>query len=212
MTTPPTRRAMRGLTALLCVALGLPAPMPAAASERTIRCDSRGLGYNYCRVDTDDRVELVERYSMFSCNQGRSWGYDSRGVWVDRGCSAEFRVGRGGRNHDKAIIGAVVGLAALAAIASSRQKHETQEVQPWSVGTFRGNDEREGVEVELTILPGGRVNGRAGEKTFSGSLEADQLQAGRQQFRIERQGNGFVAVDLNDSNHRVQFRRTGSGY
>jgi len=25
---------------------------------------------------------------------GKSWGYDNRGIWVDRGCRAEFNVGR----------------------------------------------------------------------------------------------------------------------
>jgi len=212
MNRPRSQRSPRALSALLCLALAAPMPMAASASERTIRCDSRGLGYNYCRVDTDNHVELIDRHSLFSCREGRSWGYDSRGVWVDRGCSAEFRVGRGGRNHDKAILGAVVGLAALAAIASSRQQQEAHEVASWNVGSFRGTDEREGVDVELTVLPGGKVNGRAGEQAISGSVDGDRLQAGRQQFRIERQGNGFLAVDLNDSAHRVLFRRTGSGY
>lgn len=194
------------------MALALPAPLPAAAGERTIRCESTNLGYRYCRVDTDDRVELIERFSLFSCREGRSWGHDARGVWVDRGCSAEFRVGRDNRRRDRAIVGAVVGLAALAAIASNQQKHAAQEVASWSVGTFKARDQREGVDVELTILPGGNVNGQAGEQAFSGSLSGNLLQAGRIQFRIERQGNGFVAVDTSDSGHRLQFVRSGSGY
>jgi len=57
-----------------------------------------------------------------------------------------------------------------------------------------------------------KVNGQAGEHAFVGSLEGDQLQAGRQLFRIERQGNGFLAVDTTDSTHRVLFKRVGSGY
>lgn len=208
MTNTAQRRGIAGLTAL-ALACG---PVPAAASEQTIRCDSRGLSYNYCRVDTDDRVELLDRHGIFSCKEGRSWGYDGRGVWVSKGCSATFRVGRRASGHDKAVVGAVVGLAALAALAASRHKHESAEVEAWAVGTFSGRDEREGVEVTLTILPGGRLTGRAGSHDFSGQLNAQRLEAGQQLFRIERQGNGFLAVDERDAGHRVIFQRIASGY
>ncbi|CAD5367139.1 conserved exported hypothetical protein [Rubrivivax sp. A210] len=212
MTNTRPRRGPRALCALLSLALAAPLPMSATAAERTIRCDSHGSRYNYCRVDTDNHVELTEKHSLSSCTEGRSWGYDARGVWVDRGCSADFRVGRGGHHNDKALLGAVVGLAALAALASSRHKQEAHEVAPWLVGSFKGMDEREGVEVELTILPGGKLNGRAGEHAFSGTVEGDRVQAGRRQFRIERQGNGFLAVDAGDDGYRVLFVRVGSGY
>ncbi len=26
------------------------------------------------------------------CQQGYSWGYDQRGIWVDHGCRADFQV------------------------------------------------------------------------------------------------------------------------
>ena len=201
----------RGVAGLTCAAL-LCGPMPAVASERTIRCDSRNFGYNYCRVDTDDRVELIDRHGVFSCNEGRSWGYDGRGVWVNKGCSATFRVGRGSGNHDRAIVGAVVGLAALAALAASRQKQEPAEVAAWAVGSFSGRDEREGVVVTLSILPGGAVSGRAGTHDFTGHLAGPRLEAGQQRFRIERQGNGFLAVDERDDQHRVVFQRQATGY
>lgn len=207
----PHRFAAKALCRLLCAALALPVPWAATAGERTIRCDSHGFGYNYCRVDTGNRVVLVERHGLFSCREGRSWGYDDRGVWVDKGCSADFRVGREG-GHDRAVVGAVIGLAALAAIASSRQKHEAREVAPWAVGTFRGRDHREGVEVEVTVLPGGKVNGRAGSHEFAGSLEGEVLHAGRKEFRIKRQGNGFLAVDVQNDADRVVFQRVGSAY
>lgn len=148
---------------------------------------------------------------LFDCREGRSWGHDPRGVWVDRGCSAEFRVGRSG-NRDKAIIGAVVGLAALAALASARHQQEPAEVASWAVGSFSGRDDAEDTEVSLTILPGGQVTGRAGTHEFSGHLKGARLEAGRMVFRIEPRGNGFEAVDERDAGHRVVFRRVGSGY
>jgi hypothetical protein len=207
MTAPNLQRALASLAALALAAGG----MPAGAAQREIRCDSRGLGYNFCRVDTGGRVELVERHTLFSCREGRSWGHDSRGIWVDKGCSATFRVG-GHKSNDKAILGAVVGLAALAAIASSRNKAEATEVQSWAVGSFAADDEREGVRVTLRILPGGQVSGRAGEHDISGHLQGARLEAGRQVFRIERQGTGFLAIDERDETHRVTFNRIASGY
>jgi hypothetical protein len=207
MTWLPQQRA---IACLLGLALAS-SPRPAAA-EQTVRCDSRGFGYNYCRVDTDGHVELIDRHGLFNCHEGRSWGYDGRGVWVDKGCSATFRVGNRHSGHDKAVIGAVVGLAALAALAASRHKQESSEVEAWAVGSFAGNDARERVEVTLTILPGGRLTGRAGTQDISGQLAAQRLEAGRQVFRIERQGNGFLAIDERDETHRVIFQRIASGY
>ncbi|GMV47321.1 MAG: hypothetical protein AMXMBFR66_27190 [Pseudomonadota bacterium] len=207
MPTPKRQQTVAALTALALAA----GSVPAGASQREIRCDSRGLGYNFCRADTDGRVELVDRHSLFSCREGRSWGYDSRGVWVDKGCSATFRVGRHGSN-DKALLGAVVGIAALAAIASSRNKAEAAEVESWAVGSFTADDAREGVRVNLRVLPGGQVSGRAGEQDITGHLQGSRLEAGRQVFRIERQGTGFVAIDERDDTHRVTFTRIASGY
>lgn len=208
MLKPTGRQAVAALAALVLAA----GSVPAGASTREIRCDSRGLGYNFCRVDTAGRVELVDRHSLFSCREGRSWGYDSRGVWVDKGCSATFRVGRHDHGNKAAVAGAVVGLAALAAIAASRHQAESAEVASWMVGAFTGDDAREGVRVSLRILPGGQVSGRAGEQDITGHLQGERLEAGRQAFRIERQGTGFVAIDERDDTHRVIFNRVASGY
>lgn len=137
-----------------------------------------------------------------------------------RGYSAEFRVGNDdNRHHDRnkaiGIGAAVVGLEALAALASSCNQQATQEgveVQSWSVGSFSGFDETEHTDVKLTILPGGSVKGQAGNKKFSGQLTGDQLQAGRRRFKISPQGRGFLAVDVNNPQHRVQFNLAGGGY
>jgi hypothetical protein len=59
-----------------------------------IRCESRGFSTTVCRVRGDmriQRVQLVRQLSLAPCNQGSSWGYDARGVWVSRGCRADFR-------------------------------------------------------------------------------------------------------------------------
>ena len=65
-------------------------PLPARAAE-TIRCESYNMGYRFCRVNTDNRVELVRQISGTECRENRNWGYQSNGVWVNRGCGADFR-------------------------------------------------------------------------------------------------------------------------
>ncbi len=213
----PARRCQQ-FTATLAT-LGLVAmPLPVAAEE-TLRCDSHGFHYRYCRVDTGNRVELIRKHGLFDCREGRSWGYDRYGVWVDRGCSAEFRVGRDGHHDRNKAIGigvAVLGLAALAAAANSRKQQAQQEaegdVPAWAVGQFSGYDDHERVEVRLQILPGGGVTGSAGEHEFTGQWRDSQLDAGKQRFRVERNGSGFLATDVRDDRHRVSFRLTGSGY
>lgn len=67
---------------------------PALADVRSITCNSRDSQYQYCRVDTDNEVRLTRQLSSTYCEEGRTWGYDRNGVWVDKGCRAEFSVGR----------------------------------------------------------------------------------------------------------------------
>jgi len=109
----------------------------ASANERHITCGSKNYGYNYCRVYTGGRVRLIHQLSHKSCSEGRTWGYDSQGVWVDKGCRADFVVDEaygggwnGGHNgwhgsshdyhsssrHDDNNIGATLGAAAGAII------------------------------------------------------------------------------------------------
>jgi hypothetical protein len=198
----------RAMAPLICLAL-VAGPLPVRASD-TIRCESYNMGYRFCRINTDNRVELTRQISGTNCVQDRNWGYSSSGVWVNRGCGADFRVGRGGGSSDKAAAAAVVGLiglAAIAAAANNQNKQSEGDISAWAVGTFSGYDDREGTDVTLRILPGGSVSGRAGRNEFSGSLDGTRLQAGRHIFRVSRSGNGFVAVDERDSGHRVTFQR-----
>jgi len=61
-----------------------------------ITCASDDMRRHYCPIDTQGRVRMVNQRSGSPCIQGQSWGYDNRGIWVDRGCRADFVVGRGG--------------------------------------------------------------------------------------------------------------------
>jgi Protein of unknown function (DUF3011) len=62
--------------------------------DRMVTCESAERRYRRCPVRTGGRVDLLRRRSTADCVEGRSWGYDRSGVWVDQGCRADFRVGR----------------------------------------------------------------------------------------------------------------------
>jgi hypothetical protein len=60
---------------------------------RVIRCESRDSRTVYCGVDSRAGVRLVRQLSSSPCIEGRSWGVARDGIWVSRGCRADFRVG-----------------------------------------------------------------------------------------------------------------------
>ena len=55
-------------------------------------CESRDFRYRHCPAPVRRDVDLVRQFSRTECRYGRTWGYDRLGVWVDRGCAAEFVV------------------------------------------------------------------------------------------------------------------------
>jgi hypothetical protein len=87
-----TRRMMQMLVAVASL-LGL---VPTAnAGNGFLTCESIGYRYNYCAAPTQGRVIMVHEISTGNlCHQGRGWGFDDNGIWVDRGCRAEFSYGR----------------------------------------------------------------------------------------------------------------------
>lgn len=73
------------------------------AQPQRLTCASNRGNRVYCDADTSGNVQLVRQLGG-TCQQGSTWGFDQRGVWVDRGCRAEFEIVppanlRGGRNY-----------------------------------------------------------------------------------------------------------------
>ncbi|UNK50093.1 DUF3011 domain-containing protein [Lysobacter sp. S4-A87] len=95
----------KGLGFLVVLAASTVA-MPVAAQYNggntpTVRCDSNDNHYRQCAADTRNGAQLLRQYSKNACVEGRTWGYDRNGVWVNGGCRAEFalvRAGWGGGN------------------------------------------------------------------------------------------------------------------
>ena len=64
---------------------------PAYGSGQTITCESLDRRSNACGWDARwGHPVLVETLSADACLEGRTWGYDGRQIWVDRGCRARF--------------------------------------------------------------------------------------------------------------------------
>lgn len=59
-----------------------------------ITCSSENGRRQYCEADIRNSVRLKRQFSRAACRQNETWGYDSRGIWVDRGCGADFEVSR----------------------------------------------------------------------------------------------------------------------
>ncbi len=69
---------------------------------QSIYCGSDDGRRHTCPVNTSgSMVRLVSQKSGSNCVQGRNWGFNSTGIWVDRGCRADFEVGgRGNADGD----------------------------------------------------------------------------------------------------------------
>lgn len=65
---------------------------PASPAGKMLTCTSDG-GRIYCDASTGRGVQLVKQRSAAPCKQDDSWGYDGLGIWVDKGCSADFLLG-----------------------------------------------------------------------------------------------------------------------
>lgn len=65
-----------------------------AYRQNIIVCESINNTRHNCLADTRNGVELSRQLSKNNCVLNRTWGYDSRGIWVTNGCRAEFVVGR----------------------------------------------------------------------------------------------------------------------
>ena len=64
---------------------------------QAITCSSDDMHRHFCPADTHGGVRLYKQISEAPCQEGYSWGFDDHGIWVDRGCRADFQTGEGGR-------------------------------------------------------------------------------------------------------------------
>ena len=67
-------------------------------NQKQVTCESHDQDRNTCEADLRGyRLVNVHEISDADCDIGRNFGYNNRGVWVDKGCRAEFIFNRIGR-------------------------------------------------------------------------------------------------------------------
>lgn len=59
---------------------------------RTVRCESQKDRYQRCAAPGARQVQLSRQLSKTRCVRGQNWNWDRSGIWVDKGCRAEFTV------------------------------------------------------------------------------------------------------------------------
>lgn len=67
-----------------------PGPVPGGAGR--LVCESREYEYNLCPTGRLRNAQIVRQISQAPCIEGQTWGVSRDGIWVDRGCEAEFRI------------------------------------------------------------------------------------------------------------------------
>jgi len=217
---------MRAAAALIVLVLAVPAAPPAWAARGTIRCESRNNNRNFCRVDTENNVTLRRQLSSSPCQRNRTWGFDRNGIWVDRGCRADFDFGRdsgssGNNNNNAAIAAGILGALALGtAIGQSQAQNAPPPPPPtrvaparppsWAVGTFQAWDPEFRSMVILDVAGDGRVFLRSdvGQIVNQGSYRDGSVfwSNGRRSW-LAREGPGVMLGDVDSGTH-FNFRRS----
>ena len=210
-----SRAAVAGL------ALTLTAP---AFADYTVRCGSIDGRHNTCRLSQPGYVTIERKISGASCNQGRSWDYDRREIWVDHGCEADFRVEthNGSSSSDASKVAAVVATVAILGALAANKDHiddskyrddsyygprHTSYVPGWMVGTFRGYNSQYGADVEMRIESDGRMTAHTRGETLRGWVNDGELHVGGAVFSINQTREGFVTAQHGDRFNEVRYRR-----
>lgn len=86
--------ALAALAVLGAAMMATAAPQASAqqwgSTEQRIRCESYGVGEQFCRAPNDGRVRLVRNLGNVYCVEGRNWRADRNGIQVREGCRGEF--------------------------------------------------------------------------------------------------------------------------
>jgi hypothetical protein len=71
-------------------------PGPGWDSRFVVGCASEDYRYRFCSVDLGGagRAYVSRKISGAQCIEGRTWGWNRAGIWVDQGCAAEFTIDR----------------------------------------------------------------------------------------------------------------------
>jgi hypothetical protein len=107
-----------------------------------------------------------------------------------------------------------LGAVACAFLIMAAVAAKADRPPSWAVGTFRGYNDKYGLDVWLRISRDGRVErairkGRGDAEVRVGSWEEGRLIFGRDRFDVERRRSGIVTVKVSDASDVTSFRATG---
>jgi hypothetical protein len=71
-------------------------PGPGWDTDLVLECGSDDYQYRFCQVDVGrgGSVRVGRQLSETRCVEGRNWGWNRAGVWVNGGCAARFAIDR----------------------------------------------------------------------------------------------------------------------
>ncbi len=175
-------------TLLIAGIILLGAQHPAFANNQTLICSSNNHEYAYCRANTANQVRLLRQLSSYPCQEGRTWGFDNHGVWVDKGCQAEFAIGSG------------IG-------GNNGYQNHGGTVPAWAVGKFQGINQRDHSSATIAISPKGEVIAIWAGQTHTGYFDGYKMTLGNLEFAVQQRGDGFLTTLRTDHGNQVLFRR-----
>jgi len=190
-----------------------------------LACESIGYKYRYCNANTQNRVSLIREMSTGNlCREGRGWGYDGGGIWVDKGCRGEFRYGQdGSRRNDAAIAAGIFGAMAIGAAIGSSQNAAPPPPPPpppppkpsgivpsWAQGSYIAFDPDTSDNVLLSVRASGDVllRNEDGGVVNEGSMREGMIywRNGKRSW-FAREGPGVMIGDIDTGKH-FYFRRS----
>ena len=68
--------------------------VPALVAQNIKTCSSNDGKRHFCNMGQFNNARLVNQRSGSPCIQGKTWGIQGNSLWVDRGCRADFALGR----------------------------------------------------------------------------------------------------------------------
>lgn len=180
-------------------------------AQSTITCESTNNRYTYCRVDTDNKVRLVRELSRSDCNENSSWGYDRRGIWVDRGCRGEFEYGKGISGKGAAIGAGVAGGLILAAILASRKSDSEKYNDPktvYNLGFDKGVSDSKASKTNDPSRYNGKYNSNYQTDFIRGYNEGYRNNSGNSGNTSRAYSDGYQrGIDDSIANRRSDYRR-----
>jgi len=71
-------------------------PGPGWDNRFSVSCNSEDYRYTFCSVDVGGRgrAYMERQTSNTACVEGRTWGWNRAGIWVNQGCAGIFTIDR----------------------------------------------------------------------------------------------------------------------